>query len=145
MYVALMGIFRNSPGAPESRGLLLPLPPDYRQAAVTRRKRRVPRPESSMDDFVLKFQTVELLETISRIGERQILAIEVKNDLTFSVEIEGQVEAKAMCQTTFEVCLATAVKTARIRARAAAHTRAIPSAGREGLAQELLVALVARR
>jgi len=52
-----------------------------------------PRPESSMHDFVLKHQTVELLETISQIGDGQLLAIEVKNGLAFSVEVERYVEA----------------------------------------------------
>jgi hypothetical protein len=51
-----------------------------------------PRPESSMHDFVLKVQTVDLLETISKIGDGQILVIEVKNGLAFSVEIEHSVE-----------------------------------------------------
>jgi len=53
-----------------------------------------PRPEASMHDFILKHQTIELLETIARIGDGQVLAIEVKNGLAFSIEIERLVEAE---------------------------------------------------
>ena len=52
-----------------------------------------PRPESTLHDFVLKFQTVELLQAISRIGDGQV-TIEAKNGLAFSVEIECHVEAE---------------------------------------------------
>jgi hypothetical protein len=47
-----------------------------------------PRPESSLPDYWLRAQTIEMLETIAAIGDGQILAIEVKNGLPFSLEIE---------------------------------------------------------
>lgn len=54
-----------------------------------------PRAEASMHDFLLKHQTIELLEAIARIGDGQVLAIEVKNGLAFSMEIEHQLEPGA--------------------------------------------------
>ena len=54
-----------------------------------------PRAEASFHDFVLKHQTIELLETIARIGDGQVLAIEVKNGLAFSMEIQHQLEPEA--------------------------------------------------
>ena len=47
-----------------------------------------PRPELSCDDFLLKKQTVELLEAISDLGEGTVLTIDVKHGLPFAVEIE---------------------------------------------------------
>jgi hypothetical protein len=47
-----------------------------------------PRRETVLPDFWLKAQTIEMLEAIARIGDGQVLAIEVKNGLCFSVEIE---------------------------------------------------------
>jgi hypothetical protein len=45
-----------------------------------------------MGDFVLKHQTIELLEAIARLGDGEVLAIEVKNGLAFSAEIEHPME-----------------------------------------------------
>jgi len=53
------------------------------------------RPEASMHDFLLKHQTIELLGAIARIGDGQVLAIEVKNGLAFSMEIEHQLDPGA--------------------------------------------------
>ena len=47
-----------------------------------------PRPEISRDDFLLKKQTVELLEAISDLGDGTVLIIDVKHGLPFAVEIE---------------------------------------------------------
>jgi hypothetical protein len=47
-----------------------------------------PRPELSSEDFLLKKQTIELLETISDLGEGTVLTIDVKHGLPFAVEIE---------------------------------------------------------
>jgi hypothetical protein len=47
-----------------------------------------PRPELSCEDFLLKKQTVELLEAISDLGEGTVLTIDVKHGLPFAVEIE---------------------------------------------------------
>jgi hypothetical protein len=47
-----------------------------------------PRPEASCEDFRLKRQTIEMLETIGRLSHGEVLAIEVKNGLPFSIEIE---------------------------------------------------------
>jgi len=52
-----------------------------------------PRPEASLQDFLLKHQTIELLDTIARIGDGLVLAIEVKNGLAFSVDVEHHLEA----------------------------------------------------
>ena len=46
-----------------------------------------PRPELSCDDFLLKKQTIELLQAISDLGEGTVLAIDVKHGLPFAVEI----------------------------------------------------------
>lgn len=50
-----------------------------------------PRPESALQDFLLKHQTIEMLQAIADLGEGQVLAIEVKNGLCFSLEIEHPV------------------------------------------------------
>ena len=47
-----------------------------------------PRPELSCEDFLLKKQTVQLLEAISDLGEGTVLIIDVKHGLPFAVEIE---------------------------------------------------------
>lgn len=47
-----------------------------------------PRPEVDLQDFWLKHQTIEMLRAITDLGEGQVLAIEVKNGLPFSLEIE---------------------------------------------------------
>ena len=47
-----------------------------------------PRPESALRDFLLKHQTIEMLQAIADLGEGEILALEVKNGLCFSLEIE---------------------------------------------------------
>ena len=47
-----------------------------------------PRPEVSCDDFLLKRQTIELLEAIGELGEGKVLVIDVKYGLPFSVEIQ---------------------------------------------------------
>lgn len=47
-----------------------------------------PRPEVSCEDFLLKKQTIELLETITDLREGMVLAIDVKHGLPFSMEIE---------------------------------------------------------
>jgi hypothetical protein len=53
-----------------------------------------PRPEASMSDFLLKRQTIELLETIERVRNGQTLTIEVKNGLAFSIEIEHPLQTE---------------------------------------------------
>lgn len=47
-----------------------------------------PRPEATLLDFHLKLQTIELLEAIAGIRDGQVLTIEVRNGLPFTVEIE---------------------------------------------------------
>jgi hypothetical protein len=47
-----------------------------------------PRPELSCEDFLLKKQTVELLEAIADLGDGTVLIIDVKHGLPFAVEIE---------------------------------------------------------
>ena len=47
-----------------------------------------PRPERAHDDFLLKRQTIEMLEALRHIGDGKVLAIEVKHGLPFSLEIE---------------------------------------------------------
>ena len=47
-----------------------------------------PRPESALQDFLLKHQTIEMLQAIADLGEGKILAIECKSGLCFSLEIE---------------------------------------------------------
>jgi hypothetical protein len=52
-----------------------------------------PRPETSLRDFLLKRQTLEMLQAIADLGEGKILAIECKNGLCFSLEIELRAES----------------------------------------------------
>jgi hypothetical protein len=47
-----------------------------------------PRPERAHDDFLLKRQTIEMLEALRELGDGKVLAIEVKHGLPFSLEIE---------------------------------------------------------
>ena len=47
-----------------------------------------PRPEFSCEDFLLKKQTIELLEAISNLVDGAVLTIDVKHGLPFGAEIE---------------------------------------------------------
>ncbi len=47
-----------------------------------------PRPESAFEDFLLKSQISELLEAISSLGDGEVLVIDVRHGLPFSIEIE---------------------------------------------------------
>ena len=47
-----------------------------------------PRPETNLEDFWLKHQTIEMLRTIADLGDGEVLAIEVKNGLPFAMEFE---------------------------------------------------------
>ena len=47
-----------------------------------------PRPEAALRDFLLKHQTIEMLQAIADLGEGKVLTIEVKNGLCFSLELE---------------------------------------------------------
>ena len=47
-----------------------------------------PRPESKLRDFILKQQTVEVLEVIGRIDDGRVHSIEVRNGLPVSMEVE---------------------------------------------------------
>ncbi len=49
-----------------------------------------PRPESTLRDFLLKQQTVEVLEVLDRIGDGQVHSIEIRNGLPVSMEVEEQ-------------------------------------------------------
>ena len=46
------------------------------------------RPETTLEDFWLKNQTIEMLKAITDLGHGEILSIEVKHGLPFSIEIE---------------------------------------------------------
>jgi hypothetical protein len=46
------------------------------------------RPEAGLSDFLLKKQTVDLLETITDLGNGEIRSIEVQHGLPLLVEIE---------------------------------------------------------
>jgi hypothetical protein len=52
-----------------------------------------PRQEASLQDFLLKKQVVDLLETIAELGEGEIRSIEVAHGLPLSVEIERRLPA----------------------------------------------------
>ena len=54
-----------------------------------------PRPENSYGDFRLKQGLIELLEVISRLGEGEIQAIEVRYGLPCTLEIERKQDAPA--------------------------------------------------
>jgi len=47
-----------------------------------------PRPEYSFDDFLLRQQTEELLSAIEQMGDGEVLVIDVRHGLPFSIEIE---------------------------------------------------------
>lgn len=47
-----------------------------------------PRDEANLPDFWLKQPIVDLLQAIHEIGDGEILAIDVKHGLPFTVEIE---------------------------------------------------------
>jgi len=47
-----------------------------------------PRPEFAFDDFLLKNQIPELLETLAAVKDGEILLIDVRHGLPFAVEIE---------------------------------------------------------
>ena len=47
-----------------------------------------PRPETTRDDFLLKQQSLEMLEAIAQLGDGEVRAIEVKHGLAFAMEIE---------------------------------------------------------
>jgi len=47
-----------------------------------------PRPETDHEDFLLKQQTLEMLEAITLLGDGEVRAIEVKHGVPFSMEID---------------------------------------------------------
>jgi hypothetical protein len=47
-----------------------------------------PRVEGALPDFWLKQQVIEMFETIARVGDGEILSIDVKYGLPFALEIE---------------------------------------------------------
>jgi len=47
-----------------------------------------PRPETTLQDFGLKHQTIEMLQAIADLGDGEVLSIEVQHGLPFAVEIE---------------------------------------------------------
>lgn len=51
-----------------------------------------PRPEYEFDDFRLKRQTAELLTVIQQMGNGEVLVIDVRHGLPFSLEIEHRPE-----------------------------------------------------
>jgi hypothetical protein len=51
-----------------------------------------PRPEYEFDDFLLKRQTAELLTVIQQMGDGEVLVIDVRHGLPFSLEIEHRPE-----------------------------------------------------
>jgi hypothetical protein len=48
------------------------------------------RPEAAFHDFPLKAQTVEMLEALAQLGDGEVMAIEVKHGLAFSMELEAR-------------------------------------------------------
>ena len=54
-----------------------------------------PRPEAGLQDFWLKRNIVEMLQAIANLGDGEILAIEVKHGLPFSMEVEHRRERTA--------------------------------------------------
>jgi hypothetical protein len=50
-----------------------------------------PRPEADLEDFSLKRQTIEMLQKIAEVGDGEILTLEVKGGLAFSMEVEARV------------------------------------------------------
>jgi hypothetical protein len=51
-----------------------------------------PRAEAALDDFWLKQPVVELIQAITYLGDGNILAIEVRHGLPFTVQIERPVQ-----------------------------------------------------
>ena len=51
-----------------------------------------PRPETGLEDFRLKHQTIEMLQAIADLRDGDVLSIEVKHGLPFAVEIERRAE-----------------------------------------------------
>ncbi len=51
-----------------------------------------PRPEIAREDFLLKQQTLEMLDAISQLGDGEIRVIEVKHGLAFGMEIEQSLD-----------------------------------------------------
>jgi len=47
-----------------------------------------PRPEYGFDDFLLRQQTEELLSAIEQMGDGEVLVIDVRHGLPFSLEVE---------------------------------------------------------
>lgn len=47
-----------------------------------------PRPEYEFDDFLLRQQTEELLSAIEQMGDGEVLVIDVRHGLPFSLEVE---------------------------------------------------------
>jgi hypothetical protein len=59
-----------------------------------------PRPEAAFDDFLLKKQTIELIETLTDLSDGMVLSIEVKHGLPFALEIElGNPSEVAACRS----------------------------------------------
>jgi hypothetical protein len=56
-----------------------------------------PRPESTLPNFWLKKQIIDLLETIAELGEGEIRSIEVAHGLPLTVEIERQLLPDGEC------------------------------------------------
>jgi type II secretory pathway component PulJ len=53
-----------------------------------------PRQETSLQDFRLKNQMIEMLEALAVMGDGVVLAVEVKNGLPFSMEIEQPLDGR---------------------------------------------------
>lgn len=53
-----------------------------------------PRPESSLTDFLLKQQAIDLLQTIAEICDGEVLSIDIKYGLPLAVEIEKDVQER---------------------------------------------------
>jgi hypothetical protein len=51
-----------------------------------------PRPEYDFDDFLLRQQTEELLSAIEQMGDGEVLVIDVRHGLPFSLEVEHRPE-----------------------------------------------------
>jgi hypothetical protein len=47
-----------------------------------------PRPEYDFDDFLLRQQTEELLSAVEQMGDGEVLVIDVRHGLPFSLEVE---------------------------------------------------------
>jgi hypothetical protein len=49
-----------------------------------------PRPEAALADFLLKRQTIDLLDVVAKLGDGEIRTIEVHHGLALMVEVERQ-------------------------------------------------------